>query len=268
MSTSLSSAASRASAPVLVGLLVVLAGCGPRHGVPERRGDDMVQVPAGVFTMGCRPEQPACEPDAQPARAVHLRAFAIDRFEVTSAEYVACVEAGGCSQPVGTEVHPSSHPVSVLNYREASAFCAWAGKRLPTEAEWEKAARGTDGRIYPWGDDPPDCDRAVYTACWTSKHDEVFMWTAPVGSHARGVSPYGIHDMAGNVAEWVSDYYAADYYDGAPDTDPAGPASGELRVQRGAPGTSDQQAYRRLAMAEDVLVPFHSGVRCARDARP
>ncbi|MBI3800775.1 MAG: SUMF1/EgtB/PvdO family nonheme iron enzyme [Deltaproteobacteria bacterium] len=181
--------------------------------------------------MGCNEEvDQVCESDEKPGRKVSLDAYSIGKYEVTVAEYRRCVEAGGkgCTSPGsgeicnwGKEGH-EDHPINCVDWNQAQGYCQWAGKRLPTEAEWEKAARGTDGRVYPWGNQ------------WEAKRANVDgSGTAAVGSYSAGVSPYGSYDMAGNVLEWVQDWYAEDYYRRGPVKNPKGPANGEYKVVRG-----------------------------------
>ena len=204
-------------------------------------GAVMVYVPAGEFLMGstdddidaimaqcsdCKREEYAEE---QPQHAVSLDAFWIDRNEVTNVQYRTCVEAGACIEPRCWEeddFNAPDQPVVCVVWADAQDYAAWVGGRLPTEAEWEKAARGTDGRIYPWGNSPPDCDRANYAGCAGKP--------LPVGSHPDGASPYDVLEMAGNVQEWVADWYDADYYSRTPVWNPQGPESGAFRVLRGA----------------------------------
>jgi formylglycine-generating enzyme required for sulfatase activity len=188
---------------------------------------EMVIVPAGEFWMGADDR----DDDEKPRRRVYLDRYAIDRYEVTNAQYRRFVDATGHATPrfsapvdPGTLTGPAQ-PVVGVTWHDAEAYCRWAGKRLPTEAEWEKAARGVDGRTYPWGDrwDP---SRA-------NSKESGLGGTAPVGSYPRGASPYGVHDMAGNVWEWVADWYAADYYRRSMPRNPMGPDAGTWKVLRG-----------------------------------
>jgi len=210
---------------------------------PGTKGGEMVLVPAGEFTMGSNHGKD----DEQPAHRVYLDTFFIDTYEVTNAQYAEFMRSTGHTPPYGDpwprntrqgQNPPSGyedHPVVGVSWLDAQAYCQWAGKRLPTEAEWEKAARGTDGRTYPWGEQEATCEYAVLFDRKVNK------WpfgigcgrpeTWPVGSKPNGVSPYGAHDMAGNVAEWVSDWYALTYYARSPKSNPSGPEKG-VRIFR------------------------------------
>jgi sulfatase modifying factor 1 len=217
----------------------------------------MVEVPGGTFEMGSDVE--GVDPDEAPVRQVHVDTFWIDETEVTVEAYAACMNAPGapCSepQPPMMEVTCNSmmegrelHPVNCLTWSQAQAYCAWVDggtKRLPTEAEWEKAARGTDARTYAWGETIATCSYAVMDepgaggpGCGTNA-------TVQVGSKPLGASPYGAHDMAGNVWEWVSDWHA-DSYDDDDTNNPTGPAAGTERVRRGG-SLATNAAYLRAS---------------------
>jgi formylglycine-generating enzyme required for sulfatase activity len=183
-----------------------------------------VYVPAGEFTMGAGDG----DADEQPVHKVTLDDYWIMQTEVTNAQYERCVRAGVCTAPnnsVWRDVRFADHPVTDVDWNQASVYAEWVGGRLPTEAEWEKAARGDDLRSYPWGNEDPTCALANYEGCGGG--------TKAVGSHPAGASPYGALDMAGNVWEWVADWYGANYYAQSPAENPTGPSSGDLRVVRG-----------------------------------
>jgi formylglycine-generating enzyme required for sulfatase activity/CHAT domain-containing protein/Tfp pilus assembly protein PilF len=199
-------------------------------------GAHYVYVPAGVFRMGL--DEGGW--DAKPQHEVELDAFWIMQTEVTNEQYEKCVVADVCSPPFnpawGAEEFWAAydrHPVINVTWEQAATYAEWTGGRLPTEAEWEKAARGSDGRRYPWGNTTPKAQRLNY-------NDEVGD-TQPVGSYPDGASPYGALDMAGNVWEWVADWYAEDYYATSPRENPTGPADGERRILRG--GAYDSGLY-------------------------
>jgi formylglycine-generating enzyme required for sulfatase activity len=173
---------------------------------------DMVTVPAGKFFFGCNASVDAeCYNDEKPGRWLTLREFQIDKTEVTVSAYRACVEAGACQEPGSGgpcnwgEPGREDHPINCVSWHQAGAYCAWAGKRLPTEREWEKAARGADGRIYPWGNERASCERAVMNDGSGAGCGQGNL-TWPVGSKPSGASPYGALDMAGNVWEWTSSW--------------------------------------------------------------
>jgi formylglycine-generating enzyme required for sulfatase activity len=253
-----------------------------------------VLIPAGAYRRGSRWADPG-EPDT-PVHEVRLtQAFTIDRFEVTNARYAACVAAGACSEPGSLQSATrdpywgapeyARFPVIEVSWEDASTFCAWIGRRLPTEAEWELAARGDctivapmacgfeDERPYPWGSDMPTCELANYAepiagSCILPDGD-----TDLVGARPLGASPYGVEDLAGNVAEWVADWYSDGYYGSACSsgcTDPLGPAGGVARVIRGGDHTDDADRIRvsvRL-FAGPTDRASSLGFRCARDAAP
>ena len=240
------------------------------EGVCEAPPTGMVAVPAGSFMMGCNAALDAdCAADELPYHEVTLDAYAIDRTEVTTADYTACIDDGGCpapsfASPFCTYGDPSldDHPMNCVDYFDASAYCSWAGKRLPTEAEWEKAARGTEGDIYPWGNSAPSCLLCVYAGCATSGPQ-------PVGSKPGGASPYGALDMSGNLWEWTDDWYSASYYVTSPAENPTGPAFGSRKVLRGAASNYFGAAMRASFRGNDFEAPSpddtHDGIgfRCA-----
>lgn len=167
-------------------------------------GMEMVYVPAGEFIMGSKDG----DIDEKPVHVVYLDAYWIDKYEVTNEQYADCVETGVCEEPGDTKYYDdanyANHPVVYVDWYQGQDYCQWVGRRLPTEAEWEKAARGTDGRTYPWGENIT-CSYAQYIGCPGT--------TLAVGSLSKGASPYGALDMAGNVWEWMSSLYMDYPYD-------------------------------------------------------
>lgn len=220
---------------------------------------EMVSVPAGQFIMGCNDAvDKQCSDDEKPKHNVTLSAFEIDRTEVTQAAYTACVADGACQPPTceWNCDHPN-FPASCVTWPQASSYCKWAQKRLPTEAEWEKAARGDQGNKYPWGNGEPDCSLANLGGCGETLKD--------VGA-STGASPYGALDMAGNVVELVADWYDQGYYADSPAADPPGPASGKRYSGRGGGFKSPADFVR--SSKRDWYDPTDTapslGFRCAR----
>lgn len=216
----------------------------------DQRGVLMRLVPAGEFTMGS--EETVSPMEEKPAHEVYLDAFYIDKYEVTNRLYKACVDAGTCQPPLDFSSATRSsyygnpdfdnHPVIYVDWNMAKSYCEWRGAQLPTEAQWEKAARGTDARTYPWGEGV-SCDRANY---WP-KDEACIGDTTEVGTYESNASPYGVYDMAGNVMEWVGDWYSSKYYWDSPASNPLGPASGEERVFRGGSWMSSDHGVRSAA---------------------
>lgn len=271
-----------------------------REGCSPRLDDGMVYIPGGEFWMG---EDSSLEDSKNsPRHAVRLSPYWLDRLEVTVSQYRKCVSAGGCpalrwSRDRVEEVSRNNdrwefnyylderldHPMNYVTWDMARSYCNWRGKRLPTEAEWEYAAVGTDGRQYPWGDsDLRSCELAASKAsCWgcanpTNKELCEQRLTWPVGRLPAGASPFGVLDMAGGVAEWTSDWFSRDYYSESPRRDPKGPSSGEGffvgdQARRVIRGTSYDSRYHdvleRFGLSPEVDEPTHVGVRCARSAR-
>jgi formylglycine-generating enzyme required for sulfatase activity len=238
--------------------------------ISEKDGMKMVYVPAGEFLMGS-PDSKGSS-DEHPQHTVYLDAFWIDRTEVTNAMYQKCVAADACppNSDYGSDFNDLDQPVVGVSWNDAQAYCQWADRRLPTEAEWEKAARETDGRTYPWGNvfDGSKlnyCDKNCSYNWKDEGSDDGYQYTAPVGSYPAGASPYGALDMAGNVWEWVGDWYVRDYYVRSPDRNPTGPDSGQSRVLRGGSWNNAQinvRSANRINLAP-VNRDNNFGFRCA-----
>ncbi len=227
-----------------------------------REGQDgmhMVYVPAGEFTMGGTDDLLArlkedipwvkldnTTSDSEPPHTVFLDEYWIDQTEVTIAQYQKCVAERVCGKPAPPGEHNAeqfwpmyddpvyaNYPVTYVDWEMAKAYCEWAGRRLPTEAEWEKAARGEDGRLYPWGDSKPDNELVNFSFANSDEKTIYDQGIAPVDAYPKGASPYGALNMAGNVSEWVADFYIPSYYKESPASNPRGPESGSQYVYRG-----------------------------------
>lgn len=227
-----------------------------QHGI--RPPEQMVLIPVDEFLMGAEDGLP----DARPMHRVYLSAFWLDTYAVTNRRYRQCAEGGGCPPPKDRSAYDdparAEHPVINVTWIQARGYCRWLDKRLPTEAEWEKAARGTDGRLYPWG----NSDEAFKMRARTVEQKIMKSGTNPVGSMDVAVSPYGVADLVGNVSEWVNDWYAEDYYRSAPARDPQGPVRGSFRVLRGGGGANP--AIVRWSCAPAI----EAGTMCPIGDRP
>jgi formylglycine-generating enzyme required for sulfatase activity len=228
-------------------------------------GMTMVYVPAGSFTMGSK-DGPA---DEKPAHQVTLDAFWIDQTEVTNGMWALCVQARGCQLPAIKRSYTrpdyygnpqyNDYPVVSVNWSQAKGYCEWTGSRLPTEAEWEKAARGTDDRTYPWGE---GIDQTY------ANYDGTIGDTTRVASYEKGKSLYGAYDLAGNTLEWVADLYSDNYYWWSRTSNPTGPTSGIYRVQRGGWWNANNQEARSSSRVAWDPGLNNAGLRCARSTFP
>ncbi len=202
--------------------------------INPRDGAVMVYILAGEFLMGSNQRD-----NVKPPHTVYLDGFWIYKYEVTVAQYRKFCKATGHKMPATPPWGwKDSHPIVNVNWNDATAYAKWAEVGLPTEAQWEKSARGTDGRKFPWGNkwDASKCANSTGHSLSSTK---------PVGSYPQGASPFGAHDMAGNVSEWCSDWYDGKYYTNSPTRNPSGPASGEYRVLRGGSGYAEYNAMFR-----------------------
>ena len=240
-----------------------------------RDGAPLNLIPAGEFLMGTSISNRDGGRDEYPERRIVIDAFYMDSVEVTNGRYLEFVKASGHRIPE----HPrdkkltlwqgatvpaafTDHPVINVDWYDAAAYCAWAGRRLPTEAEWERAARGTTGRRFPWGDAEPTRTLANYLNQWRNGAG-----LEPVGSHPRGASSEGVQDLQGNVWEWVADWYDPHYYDKGPLRNPKGPEEGTRKVIRGSGWESEAPLLRSAhRLSSDPKNRNHSlGFRCAMD---
>jgi formylglycine-generating enzyme required for sulfatase activity len=274
-------------------VLVLLAGCAttptaaptqaPEPEVTEAPALEapagMIYIPGGEFMMGCDPEHNggfSCVADSLPLHAVTIDAYFIDMYEVTNAQYAECVAADACDFPTRTESETrdtyydapafADYPVIYVTWTDASDYCTWAGKHLPTEAEWEMAARGTTVQAYPWGDGDPSCTLANSfnnPGGSTCTGD-----TSAVGSYPDGNSAFGVADLAGNVWEWVSDWYSETYYSESPAMNPMGPDGSTNKVLRGGGwgGTWPHLLTASRTFDPDFNSSNDVGFRCAMPA--
>jgi eukaryotic-like serine/threonine-protein kinase len=213
------------------------------------------------------------ELSASPEHTITLSEYTIDKYEVTNAQYARCVASGACAIPSNTSSYNdpshSNFPVTYVSWYDANNYCSWTGMRLPTEAEWEKAARGemvSETELYSWGTQSPDCSIANYYG--TNSNYTCVDRPARVGRYTYGASPYGAMDIAGNVAEWVSDWYDYSYYQNSPTENPTGPDTGPYKVLRGG---SWSDIYIEVFARENQLPTVkdgYTGFRCAASASP
>ncbi len=249
--------------------------------------ENEVCIPGGTFVMGHEPfpipkdDEWVPANDWAPPHSVTLDPYFIEKFEVTFGEYRRCVEAGVCTlKSVGTDPYAravyndsrfANYPMTHATYDEAVTFCLWKGKRLPTEAEWERAARGTAGRDYPWGNEPPPDElvngRDQFRPA--SESDRTLVGPPAVGTTPLDVTPEGVHDLYAGVMEWTMDWYAHDYYSKSPSRNPRGPDSGTTRTVRGMTWSRDggrNWTYGAPSWFRDGTDPeVGRGFRCVRE---
>jgi formylglycine-generating enzyme required for sulfatase activity len=244
----------------------------------EKLGKDgapMILIPEGVFLMGVTKWARDGGRDEYPSHEVELPAYYIDKYEVTNGHYLEFIRETGHRAPKhlhdatkdlwqdGLMPESITHlPVINVDWFDAKAYCVWAGKRLPTEAEWEKAGKGTDDRRFPWGNVEPTHKHLNFNQKWRGEQTLV-----PVGIYEPGKSPYGLYDMAGNVWEWVADWYDAAYYQTSPRRNPQGPDQGTRKVLRSSGWQVETPQVRVFTrVASDPLDRNHStGFRCGAD---
>lgn len=235
----------------------------------------MVEIPTGSFPMGVPPGDRDGGRDEYPRHEVVLDTFLIDQFEVTNGRYLEFIKSTGHRVPQnptnptrnlwqgGTITESlAERPVINVDWFDADAYCKWAGKRLPTEAEWEKAAKGISDRRFPWGNVEPTAKHLNYNQKWIG--EKTLM---PVGSYEAGKSPYGVYDIVGNVWEWVNDWYDARYYEKSPSKNPPGPQEGTKKVIRGAGWQNETPTVRIFTRVDSdpTMRNESTGFRCAAD---
>jgi len=251
----------------------IVEASSPPGEVIGKDGAPMILIPAGPFLMGVPKWARDGGRDEYPNHKVSLDAYYMDKYEVTNGRYLEFIRATG-HRPPKHSTDPTKNlwqdglmPESIINlpvvnvdWFDAQAYCLWAGKRLPSEAEWEKAGKGTDDRRFPWGNVEPTHKHLNFNQKWRGESTLV-----PVGIYEAGKSPYGLYDMAGNVWEWVADWYDMEYYEKSPPTNPPGPEHGTLRVLRSSGWQVETPQVRIFTrVAADPLNRDHStGFRCA-----
>ena len=256
-------AAATTAAALLVAGVFYFLEVQKKQGYPGKDGAPSVLIPAGSFIMG--------DDENSPRREIFVDSFYLDKYELTVGRYAAFLKAtGNVKAPELWETadlqHGAELPVVGVDWQDADGYCRWAGKRLPTEAEWERAARGNDERTYPWGNEPPSPDHATFGKPAGSRvyNDGVIR----IGAHSKGMSPFGIHDLSGNVWEWVSDWYAESFR--RDDVrNPRGPDKGTHKVMRGGGwyDSAERITATKRMYAEPAQRDNEVGFRCAADAR-
>ena len=239
----------------------------PQAFAVEKDSVQMVKIPAGKFLMGSKSGEG--REDERPQRQVFLDEFSIDIEEVTNERYLNFIHSTGRKEPpnpygdnlLSQQGEVSSMPVVQVTWYDAVDYCRWAGKRLPTEAEWEKTARGENGFVYPWGSESPHTRPVNFEREW-----EGTKTLLPVRSTTGTSSPYGVHDLAGNAREWVRDWYGSDYFKTASQTNPQGPDSGILKVIKGGSWHSFKADVRAASRGKGgfALKTDGIGFRCAK----
>jgi len=257
----------------------------------EKPDSEMVEIASGSFMMGCQNGDTLCysNGEEEPLHSVTISAFKMDKFEVTTADYKKCIDAGVCNnlsedEPHYTVAEPEGHytnnctinspdwdedalSVNCISWFGAKAYCEWIGRKLPTEAQWEYAASGTAGTLYTWGNEAPSCSYTMMFDTVSSKSGCGTESVGKPGEYLNDESPFGVFDMAGNLTEWVSDFYKKDYYSESPANDPQGPETGSYKVFRGGFwGGSDPAIFRNSArpyLPPETALSMH-GFRCVK----
>ena len=231
---------------------------------------EMASIPAGEFVMGSSDKK--AKSNENPSHLVYLDSFYIDKFEVSFKEFEEYLAANPKQYPtitgwVDRKARPDmlNKPVFGFQWKRCKKYCEWKGKRLPTEAEWERAAKGLEGRNYPWGNEPPDDKRANFGNCCFIQKGSVL---SPVDNFDNGKSPEGVYNLGGNVAEWVHDWYDKKYYEKSPYKNPKGPVKGKYHVIRGGAWNSLPVYLRSTSRYGDSDAKDYYGIgcRCAKSA--